>query len=671
MEEVDSKTIAEIKSLQSSFDASTKMLLKNVRRHEKIMLKSDIRQKKEYDQLQKSILEIEEKNVEIKTLLKIFEKNIIASKTDLKGKITYISDAFCAISGYSQEELMGKSHNIVRHPDVPKSAFKDLWDTIKSGKTWEGEVKNLKKDGGFYWVDAVVTPDFDVNNNIIGYSAIRQDITSKKEVEELSKNLEIKVEQRTEQLAKEKENVQILLNNAGQGFLYFNNDMKIGSEYSKEAKRIFDTDIEDKDITTLLFSNNESDASFLKETLVNILNEDEFKQDIFMSLLQTEFKIGDSYIEIEYKILDKENFMLILTDVTKTKKLAQKVKDEQQVLKMVVETVTTLEQFVSVKNDYEKFINNIDSFKELDNLSNLRKEIHTYKGLFAQKEMLNVVKELHDFETLIDESLQEQSINQIILDITTDIMSEWLEKDIKVLKDILGDDFFDKSNSVLIDKDRIEGLKQLVTNYLESKDLEQLVTLGKDIEKLNYSNIITFLKPYELLVEQLSEKLEKCINPLVINSENIYISDRYKPFINSIVHIFRNSVDHGIETVEKREELGKELEGTITCDVTELDNNLIIEISDDGQGIDLDKIKKLAIEKGIYTQEETENLSENEALLIIFKDAFSTSETISSISGRGVGLASILQELEKIDGTIKIDNKFGEGITFTFTIPFK
>jgi len=671
LEEVDSKTIAEIKSLQSSFDASTKMLLKNVRRHEKIMLKSDIRQKKEYDQLQKSILEIEEKNVEIKTLLKIFEKNIIASKTDLKGKITYISDAFCAISGYSQEELMGKSHNIVRHPDVPKSAFKDLWDTIKSGKTWEGEVKNLKKDGGFYWVDAVVTPDFDVNNNIIGYSAIRQDITSKKEVEELSKNLEIKVEQRTEQLAKEKENVQILLNNAGQGFLYFNNDMKIGSEYSKEAKRIFDTDIEDKDITTLLFSNNESDASFLKETLVNILNEDEFKQDIFMSLLQTEFKIGDSYIEIEYKILDKENFMLILTDVTKTKKLAQKVKDEQQVLKMVVETVTTLEQFVSVKNDYEKFINNIDSFKELDNLSNLRKEIHTYKGLFAQKEMLNVVKELHDFETLIDESLQEQSINQIILDITTDIMSEWLEKDIKVLKDILGDDFFDKSNSVLIDKDRIEGLKQLVTNYLESKDLEQLVTLGKDIEKLNYSNIITFLKPYELLVEQLSEKLEKCINPLVINSENIYISDRYKPFINSIVHIFRNSVDHGIETVEKREELGKELEGTITCDVTELDNNLIIEISDDGQGIDLDKIKKLAIEKGIYTQEETENLSENEALLIIFKDAFSTSETISSISGRGVGLASILQELEKIDGTIKIDNKFGEGITFTFTIPFK
>ena len=671
MEEVDSKTIAEIKSLQSSFDASTKMLLKNVRRHEKIMLKSDIRQKKEYDQLQKSILEIEEKNVEIKTLLKIFEKNIIASKTDLKGKITYISDAFCAISGYSQEELLGKSHNIVRHPDVPKSAFKDLWDTIKSGKTWEGEVKNLKKNGEFYWVDAVVTPDFDANNNIVGYSAIRQDITSKKEVEELSKNLEIKVEQRTEQLAKEKENVQILLNNAGQGFLYFNNDMKIGSEYSKEAKRIFDTDIEDKDITTLLFSNNESDASFLKETLVNILNEDEFKQDIFMSLLQTEFKIGDAYIEIEYKILDKENFMLILTDVTKTKELAQKVKDEQQVLKMVVETVTTLEQFVSVKNDYEKFINNIDSFKELDNLSNLRKEIHTYKGLFAQKEMLNVVKELHDFETLIDESLHEQSINQIILDITTDIMSEWLEKDIKVLKDILGDDFFDKSNSILIDKDRIEGLKQLVTNYLESKDLEQLVTLGKDIEKLNYSNIITFLKPYELLVEQLSEKLEKCINPLVINSKKIYISDKYKPFINSIVHIFRNSVDHGIETVEKREELGKELEGTITCDVTELDNNLIIEISDDGQGIDLDKIKKLAIEKGIYTQEETENLSENEALLIIFKDAFSTSETISSISGRGVGLASILQELEKIDGTIKIDNKFGEGITFTFTIPFK
>ena len=671
MEPADSKTVSEIKNLQESFELSTAKLIKSVQRDEKIMLRSDKRQKIEYDELQLSMENLKNKNKEIEKLLQIFDINIITSKTDLHGNIIYVSDAFCKISGYTKEELLGKPQNLVRHEDMPKEVFEIMWNTIKSGKTWTGEVKNRRKDDSFYWVDAIISPEYDMENNIVSYSAIRHDITAKKEVEDLSKNLEIKVEQRTEQLAKEKENVQILLNNAGQGFLYFDKEMKIGAEYSKEAKRIFDIDITNEDITTLLFSDAPDDALFLKNTLQGILQDNEIRQEILISLLQKEFLINDAHIEIEYKVLDEENFMLILTDITATKKLAQKIKDEQQILKMVVETVTTMEQFISVKKDYEKFINNIDSFKELKNLSNMRKEIHTYKGLFAQKEMLNVVKELHQFESLVDSSLKSDEIDETILNTTTQDMYNWLEKDIKVLKDILGDDFFNNSNSILIDKKRIENLREKVGNYLKTKDMIQLVELGQDIEKLNYSKIITFLQSYELLVEQLSQKLEKYIKPLIINCKDIYISDRYKPFLNSIVHIFRNSVDHGIEKAEKREELGKEIEGTITCNVIEENNNLIIEISDDGQGINEEKIKSLSISKGIYSQDEANELTKDEILLIIFQDAFSTSETITDISGRGVGLASIIQELEKLDGNIKIENDYGNGIKFTFTIPFK
>ena len=94
------------------------------------------------------------------------DKNIlIVSETNEKGIIVYANSDFCKISGYTKDELIGKPHNIVRHSDMPKSAFKHLWDTIKSGKTWTGVVKNSTKNGGFYWVYATIYPSIDVNGN--------------------------------------------------------------------------------------------------------------------------------------------------------------------------------------------------------------------------------------------------------------------------------------------------------------------------------------------------------------------------------------------------------------------------------------------------------------------------------------------------------------------------
>jgi len=110
-------------------------------------------------------------------LKQINDRYIISSVTNTKGKIIDASDAFCAISGYSREELIGKPHNIVRHPDMPKSAFKDMWNTIKQGKTWQGRVKNLKKDGGYYWVYANIEPILNKKGKIEAYAAIRLDIT--------------------------------------------------------------------------------------------------------------------------------------------------------------------------------------------------------------------------------------------------------------------------------------------------------------------------------------------------------------------------------------------------------------------------------------------------------------------------------------------------------------
>jgi PAS domain S-box-containing protein len=96
----------------------------------------------------------------------------LVSTTDTRGVITYANDAFCEISGFSRDELMGKNHNIVRHPDMPKAAFKEMWQSLENGHSWRGVVKNICKDGGFYWVDAFVTPIFE-NGQKVGYQSVR------------------------------------------------------------------------------------------------------------------------------------------------------------------------------------------------------------------------------------------------------------------------------------------------------------------------------------------------------------------------------------------------------------------------------------------------------------------------------------------------------------------
>ncbi len=93
------------------------------------------------------------------------KKTMIVSETDAKGLILYANDDFCKIAGYTKEELIGQPHNIVRHSDMPKAAFKDLWDTIQAGQIWNGIVKNKTKSGNYYWVNATAFPSVDKNGN--------------------------------------------------------------------------------------------------------------------------------------------------------------------------------------------------------------------------------------------------------------------------------------------------------------------------------------------------------------------------------------------------------------------------------------------------------------------------------------------------------------------------
>ncbi len=121
---------------------------------------------------------------------------LIISRTDLKGIITYVNETFAEISGYKPDELIGKPHNIVRHPDMPKSVYADLWKTIKEEKTWSGYVKNLRKDKGYYWVEAQISGVYK-DGELIEYKSIREPISREKKIQ---------MQRTYDQMRKEQEN---------------------------------------------------------------------------------------------------------------------------------------------------------------------------------------------------------------------------------------------------------------------------------------------------------------------------------------------------------------------------------------------------------------------------------------------------------------------------------
>ena len=112
----------------------------------------------------------------------VFDGRSLITETDLKGVITFVNRKFVEMTGYSKQEAIGQPHSILRHPDMPKAGFEGMWKIIREGKVWDGYVKNLRKDGKYYWVDVHIVPKKDENGTIIGYIASRK-VTDPKRLE--------------------------------------------------------------------------------------------------------------------------------------------------------------------------------------------------------------------------------------------------------------------------------------------------------------------------------------------------------------------------------------------------------------------------------------------------------------------------------------------------------
>ncbi|MDD2698208.1 MAG: cache domain-containing protein [Arcobacteraceae bacterium] len=480
------------------------------------------------------------------------------------------------------------------------------------------------------------------------------------ELYDLNVNLEHKVSDKTHKIS-------LLLNNAGQGFLTFKKNFKIDSEYSKECEKLLGENIASKDISQLLFS-DEQKEEFFKSTLQNALHETmDIKRNSYLTLLPSIILLNKKAIKLEYKILEDETFMMILTNITTQKKLENKIKKEQEIFKMVVAVASESAVFYEVIKEYEKFIGN-----EIDttHLDELYRTIHTFKGAFSQFYMEEVVKSLHVLENHISsliksKDINQEKINQIIKN--HDFHTSFYETK-KIIGNILGDEFLKLHNFVKIDLSNILDLQGKISDILNDKDVAtpECQDILCKIQDLSKQSLYNLLKPYGSLVEQLAKRFEKEIDELIIDGDKeLLVGNQLKPFIKSLIHVFRNSVDHGIEMPDVRVEKYKEEMGTIACEFKEIDNTLYLTIADDGAGLNKEKIKQKALLNGI----DTSSFDDEQIFDLIFNDNFTTKESVSDISGRGIGMSAVKNELEKLNGVVKVVSQEDNGTTFSFVIP--
>jgi two-component system chemotaxis sensor kinase CheA len=242
-------------------------------------------------------------------------------------------------------------------------------------------------------------------------------------------------------------------------------------------------------------------------------------------------------------------------------------------------------------------------------------------------------------------------------------------------------DFMEESGELTVIRNSIlKTVKKIETKYRGDSDIELLNELldgmydvtsniqGRITEMRNVPLQNTF-RPFKRLIRDLSKQLGKDVN-LQLSGEDLAVDNVIaKLFNNTLIHIIRNSLDHGLETSEKRKEIGKDPTGLLEISVSEIGEDIVLKIRDDGNGINAEVIKKLAVEKGLFTVQDLAEMSELEIMNIIFASGFSTAEVVSDLSGRGVGMDMVRGSFEEMGGSVFVRSEHGKGSTFTLTVP--
>lgn len=382
----------------------------------------------------------------------------------------------------------------------------------------------------------------------------------------------------------------------------------------------------------------------------------------FLEIQDKKFKLN--FLPI-YNGDELENIFMFGLDVTNETTLKNKMEQDNRNNRMYMELIRNQNLFEGFLVETEKNLSHsksilIQPIKKPEEIAELFRIFHTIKGSSASLKILTVSETAHELESLL-RKLQTGDTGNIYIQVS----KKMHELELK-LKDVV--EQFQKlsgsgQNGVLVEPWELQELKKVV----RAGNLDKAL---KTLENLSLPSLNEYIKAKsELVFNQTLESMDKKarldfeLDHARVSKETIHILEPV------LIHTIRNSLDHGLEESELRADAGKPVTGHLKVSSRISNQKLEIHISDDGGGIDTDKVLAQAVEKQVISESKAGILSQKEILQLIFTAGFSTSENVSEISGRGVGMDAVKKILEENEGTLELKSEKGKGTRFIATIP--
>ncbi|MGZ3768965.1 MAG: ATP-binding protein [Bdellovibrio sp.] len=498
---------------------------------------------------------------------------------------------------------------------------------------------------------------------------------AKLQLENYSRNLEQMVADRTRELSRLNQTMSALLDSLDQGFFIFGSDGRILDVSSKACERTIECKPDGKFIWDVLKLPENKVEGFKK-----------WMQTLFMEMLPfqdlaplgpVDFPHSQSRnIALEYHPLRSnegtmEGVVVVSSDITSLVEAQQQAETEKEHAKLIINMIKSKReiqrfikesqnQLIVIREEVTKDDDHIDSEK-------LYRQLHTLKGGAAQFSIKDIAEACHEAESILTELKIEWTRPAFIaLRGKCFEVEENFLKFLNETREILGTSATNEERQIEIAISRLNDIARKVRSLSGGGPVAQELLLELAMEPAS-----KFVEPYNEVLFRTAEKVEKMVAPLnIVNGTIMIMPEVYSQLFSTLVHAFRNAVDHGIESPDHRVENGKTPEGHVDVIFEILhsshSSSLRIKIKDDGGGIDPDKIR----EKLAKTMLATHTISDQEIIQHIFDSQFSTKEKVTEISGRGIGMDAIKHSAENLGGRTWVESTVGQGTTLFIDVPY-
>jgi signal transduction histidine kinase len=468
------------------------------------------------------------------------------------------------------------------------------------------------------------------------------------EIRVLNADLEKKVQDRTA-------TIRMILDHVKSGFLLIDSSFKVQPGFTKSCAEILEHPLQAGDDFASLFTLTNRQRGDLEVALAQVFD-DILPDCVTLSMIKSRLPVQNRQVMIQSAVIRDaqqkiQSILITLTDATHVAQMEKEAKLSQTLIKILQAMVN----FKSLLGESFVDLERARGLLNEDGQKAVKMILHTIKGNFASFGLEEISHAIHELEDKA--KVQADDIEELIQNI-----HQFLES----YKDILKIDpgsLHEKSYR-LHDSHLIHLSDRLKNRGATREVLDTYADWMEEIKQISFDELIG---PIGKKARRIGESLGKKLELTIEGGQTAVDADRMQGVIHSLIHLVRNSIDHGLEFPDERGD--KPEVGSIFIRVRRDDKAFHIEAGDDGRGIDPNVIRSVAVSKGLIKSDEAAALSDQEALALIFRSGFSTRDEVTSLSGRGVGMSAVESSVLELGGRISIHTNPGQGTCFHIEVP--